>query len=193
MRGKNREKILEAGFTLFYENGFEATGVQEIATASGVPKGSFYNYFPSKTAFAVVVIELYAERQAGYLQMALNEGEGAHLARLKGMLETWMSMFFSPGEGARGCLAGNLIQELANHEDVVQVALHEATNKLESYFAASIRAAQEAGEISKDLDAQDTGAFLYNSWQGAMLRAKCMRSTDPFRQLIDLIFKNILK
>ena len=56
MRGRNRERIVESGFRLFYEKGFEVTGIQEIATASGVPKGSFYNYFKSKTEFVSVVL-----------------------------------------------------------------------------------------------------------------------------------------
>lgn len=191
MRGKNREKILEAGFDLFYERGFGAIGVQEIATASGVPKGSFYNYFPSKTAFAVDIIELYCERQSEYLQKNLIEGEGSQLARLKRMFETWEAQFFE--EGAHGCLAGNISQELANHKEIIRVALYDATTTLQAFYVAAIRTAQGEGEINQDLDAEDTGAFLYNAWQGAMLRAKAMRNTDPFRQFITLIFDKLLR
>lgn len=191
MRGKNREKILEAGFDLFYERGFEATGVQEIAAASSVPKGSFYNYFSSKTDFATSVLQLYCERQSDYLQKNLIDGDGSPLARLKLMFETWSEMFFA--EGARGCLVGNMCQELANNEEDVRAALHDAMAKLEAYYTTAVRAAQDAGEISESLDAEDIGAFLFNGWQGAMLRAKATRDSEPFRLFIDLVFEKMLK
>jgi len=191
MRGKNREKILEAGFDLFYEKGFEATGVQEIATASSVPKGSFYNYFSSKTDFALSVLQLYCERQTDYLQQNLLDGNGSQLARLKLMFETWSKIFFD--EGAQGCLAGNMCQELANQEEAIQSALDKAMAELEAYYTAAVLAAQNAGEISKSLDAANVGAFLFNGWQGAMLRAKATRNSEPFRLFIDLVFEKILR
>ncbi|MEH6402923.1 MAG: TetR family transcriptional regulator C-terminal domain-containing protein [Sneathiella sp.] len=190
MRGKNREKILEAGYNLFYQNGFEMTGVQEIANASSVPKGSFYNYFSSKTNFAVEVIELYTERQSAYLQENLLQGEESPLARLRGLFEDWKDQFFQMG--ATGCLAGNLSQELANHEEPVRIALQAALHKLDSYFVIVIRQAQEAGEISTAIPAEETGAFLYNGWQGAILRSKVTQNTDHMQHFIDLIFSKIL-
>mgnify|MGYP000114216017 CR=1 FL=1 len=191
MRGKNRQKILEAGFDLFYQKGFEVTGVQEIATASGVPKGSFYNYFPSKTDFAVNIVQLYCERQSEYLQKVLVEGEGSPLTRLKETFETWAELFFDAD--SRGCLAGNLIQELANQQESIREALNEATAELESYFVTVVRQAQQTGELSEDLNTEDTGAFLYNGWQGAILRAKATQNSDPFHQFIDLVFEKTLR
>ncbi|MBL4740958.1 MAG: TetR family transcriptional regulator C-terminal domain-containing protein [Sneathiella sp.] len=191
MRGKNREKILEAGYDLFYQNGFEATGVQEIANASSVPKGSFYNYFSSKTNFAVEVIELYADRQTAYLQENLLQGDASPLTRLKDLFEDWEEQFFKVG--AAGCLAGNLSQELANHEEPIRIALHSALCRLEGFFVTIVRQAQQAGEIPIDIGAEETGAFLYNGWQGAILRAKVTQNTDPMRHFINLVFTKVLK
>ena len=111
MRGKNREKILEAGFRLFYERGFEATGIQEITMASGVPKGSFYNYFSSKTDFASGVLQLYGERQSEHLRHNLIEGDGSPLGRLKSLFETWTVQFFE--EEGRGWGARHQFEEKA--------------------------------------------------------------------------------
>ncbi|MEO0949012.1 MAG: TetR/AcrR family transcriptional regulator, partial [Cyanobacteria bacterium J06641_5] len=37
-----RAKLLAAGEAAFFEKGFHHTGIQEILSAAGVPKGSFY-------------------------------------------------------------------------------------------------------------------------------------------------------
>lgn len=44
----NREKILACAKHLFYQKGYDAVGVQEIAVAAGVTKPTLYYYFKSK-------------------------------------------------------------------------------------------------------------------------------------------------
>ncbi len=44
----NREKILNCAIHLFYQKGYDAVGVQELATAAGITKPTLYYYFKSK-------------------------------------------------------------------------------------------------------------------------------------------------
>lgn len=44
----NRARILSCAIHLFYQRGYDAVGVQEIATAAGVTKPTLYYYFKSK-------------------------------------------------------------------------------------------------------------------------------------------------
>lgn len=45
-----RNKIFEVSARLFKEKGIENTTVDEIVKEAGIGKGTFFNYFPSKTA-----------------------------------------------------------------------------------------------------------------------------------------------
>src|SRR6476660_10211085 len=54
-----RRRLLAAGLDLVHARGFAASGVKDITDAAGVPKGSFYAYFPSKEALAVAILEHY--------------------------------------------------------------------------------------------------------------------------------------
>ena len=56
---ETRSRLLERGADLICSRGFNAIGLQEITDAAGVPKGSFYNYFDSKEAFAVEILSEY--------------------------------------------------------------------------------------------------------------------------------------
>ena len=51
--------LLEKGIELLWANGYNATSVNDIVMAAGVPKGSFYFYFDSKEDFAVKAIDKY--------------------------------------------------------------------------------------------------------------------------------------
>jgi AcrR family transcriptional regulator len=45
---QTHDRILEAARLAFAENGYDATGVEEICRRAGVSKGAFYHHFPSK-------------------------------------------------------------------------------------------------------------------------------------------------
>ncbi|OMP67886.1 TetR/AcrR family transcriptional regulator [Domibacillus epiphyticus] len=57
---KKKEKlIIEQSMKLFAEKGFNATSIQEIATACGISKGAFYLHFKSKEALLLAILNHY--------------------------------------------------------------------------------------------------------------------------------------
>lgn len=48
MGPEKENEILQKGLDLILPKGYCGTGIQEIADAAEIPKGSFYNYFESK-------------------------------------------------------------------------------------------------------------------------------------------------
>lgn len=61
--------VIQTAHKLFIEKGYHATSIQDILNESGVSKGSFYNYFPSKAelfkaVFTSIEQELQEKRDA---------------------------------------------------------------------------------------------------------------------------------
>jgi AcrR family transcriptional regulator len=54
---RTRGALLTAARELFAENGFAATGREEIAERAGVTRGALYHHFASKTELAAAVVE----------------------------------------------------------------------------------------------------------------------------------------
>jgi AcrR family transcriptional regulator len=52
-----KEKILKAAVKLFAKQGYHQTSTSDIANAAGVSKGLMYNYFESKDALLVAIME----------------------------------------------------------------------------------------------------------------------------------------
>ena len=46
---KRKQHVIEKAHQLFVEKGYKATSIQDILDHSGISKGTFYNYFPSKS------------------------------------------------------------------------------------------------------------------------------------------------
>ena len=72
----NRMNILQKALMLFYEKGYDAIGVQEIADAAGVTKPTLYHYFGSKYGLLEAVAQRdYAQLKAGVAERVKYEGD----------------------------------------------------------------------------------------------------------------------
>ena len=102
-----RELLMRAGLEVLTEKGFSATGIEEILSRVGVPKGSFYHYFDSKEAFGLELISRYGEFFAAKLDRHLTNRSLTPLARLYAFIDDAKSSMARFGY-RRGCLIGNL-------------------------------------------------------------------------------------
>lgn len=74
---ETRERILDAAEQLVLEQGLAGTSVDEILTASGTSKGSFFHHFPSKNDLARALVERYAARDVAFLDEIAAQAEAA--------------------------------------------------------------------------------------------------------------------
>jgi AcrR family transcriptional regulator len=63
---ERRKELLDCALRLFFERGYEATSIHDIASSVGISKGAFYHHFASKEA----MLEALAERFADELMVA---------------------------------------------------------------------------------------------------------------------------
>jgi AcrR family transcriptional regulator len=73
------EAVLVASARAFEEKGFHAASVNEIAERAGVSVGSLYQYYPSKEALLVALIERHTEQSLAELEATLCRTQSASL------------------------------------------------------------------------------------------------------------------
>jgi TetR/AcrR family transcriptional repressor of nem operon len=189
-KGELREKLLAVGLETVHARGFNATGVQDIVDVAGVPKGSFYNYFASKEALGVEVLDLYFRGFAPRLKL-LADPSKTPVQRLRAYFES-LGKTLAGWNYEKGCLIGNLSGELSDQSDLVRKRLAEVYAAWGHAVEACIREGQERGEISKDLKASVVAAFLLNAWEGVALRVKVDKDKTAINQFMAVVFKTIL-
>ena len=175
---QTRELLLRAGLEVLTEKGFSATGIDEILKRVGVPKGSFYHYFDSKEAFGTELIERYASYFAFKLESHFADVSTAPMARLKAFVADARGGM-ARHEFRRGCLIGNLGQEMGALPGSFRTRLTAVFRDWQQRLAACLRDAQRVGEISSAVDCDLAAAYFWIGWEGAVLRAKLERSAEP--------------
>ena len=184
-----RDDILAAGLEALHRKGFNATSVQDITEAAGVPKGSFYNHFSSKELLGAAVVELYALKAANRRAM-LADMSVKPLARIRRYFETMAAAPKYPG--APGCLLGNFGAELSNQSPAIRERVSVAYEDWTLALAQVIEEAQNAGELRDRIGAKATAAALIDAWEGAVLRAKVGQSRAPLEAFLEVTLPRIL-
>jgi TetR/AcrR family transcriptional regulator, transcriptional repressor for nem operon len=174
-----RNRLLAQGLDLVHARGFSASGVKDITDAAGVPKGSFYAYFPSKEGFAAAILDHYWSDIEKRLLPILDE-DGPAQERITRFFHA-LADEHEAGDFLLGCLIGNLSLELGGSSEPVRAELVRILDGWNEAITACVRSGQtKGGEVRTDLDAGELAALLIESWEGAALRGKVTRSRTPY-------------
>lgn len=185
--GATREALIRAGVVAFSEKGYASIGLEELLGSAGVPKGSFYYYFASKEAFGLAVIEAYTAYFTRKLDAWFGDDRVPPLERIRNFAadaQAGMARY----DYHRGCVIGNLAQDMGAIPGAFRERLTEVFADWESRLARVLSSALARGDIGSDCNCDELAAFFWVGWEGAVLRAKLERSSQP----LDLFARTFL-
>jgi TetR/AcrR family transcriptional regulator, transcriptional repressor for nem operon len=187
-----REKLIQSGILAFHTSGYGGTGIQSIVEMADVPKGSFYNFFPSKEAFAAEVIDAYSNRGQERLRSYLLNQDVAPRARLEAYFDDRIEAFRA-AQYVRGCLMGNFSAEAADQSALIREGLTKHFGAWCDLLEACIAEAQKQAEISNQFAASLLAKFVLNSWEGALLRMRADKSDAPLLDFKEIVFNKLFE
>jgi TetR/AcrR family transcriptional repressor of nem operon len=189
-RPNTREQIIVAAVETLHRKGFNGTSVQDITEAAQVPKGSFYNHFESKELLAVEALERYWQRVLNGLS-GLGDESTPPAVRLKRYFRR-LNEVASQAEYKTGCMIGNMSAEMPDQSRPVRERLAVLLAAWSRAIESCVRQAQADGTLRRDMDARSIAAFLLNSWEGAMMRAKVDKDADALTAFETVAFGALL-
>lgn len=174
-----REQFIETTCDLLEEQGYHATGLNQIVAESGSPKGSLYYYFPEgKEELAAEAIARTGEMVAARIRE--NLGDAADPAdavrhfvrRIAGHVEA--SDYHSGGP------LMTVAMETATSSERLNLACREAYGRLQEAFAEALRAGGFAPERAAEL-----ATFITASIEGGIILSRTEHSGAPLRRVAD--------
>lgn len=176
---KHREALLAASVRLFRQKGYAATGLAEILSESGAPKGSLYHYFPGgKAEIGAEAVALAGKTVAHTLEDLAAEtgGPGELMARYLDLLAGWMAA----SDFRDGCpITTTLLETVPEHEAIRQAgaAAFDAWARVltESAVAAGIPLAR----------AESLARFAISALEGALIQCRVTGDAAPLRLVAD--------
>ncbi|XOB97787.1 TetR/AcrR family transcriptional regulator [Deinococcota bacterium DY0809b] len=162
---RRRERILRTAVELFKERGFQQTTAVDIAKASHVSRGTFFNYYPYKEA---VLLDYGAE----LLTLAWSEAKAALENGVPPVevLEAFWNRLAELSEQELGReLLSHLAYELVNPDPERAHAAYEAL-PLAQFVAEILRPLARAGRLRTDLSLDRMANSIADAFLLAVLR-----------------------
>ena len=157
-----KERIIETASDLFYNNGYNQTGINQIIAEAGVAKASMYQHFRSKEDIAVAYLVKRHGMWMGKLTDSIskqNTAKGQVIGCFDYLMD-WLSEV-----DYRGCGWQNIIPDLpAGQHKIMDQAVYHKNQLRESIQALLIEDSQynldEANELGDQILVLMEGAII---------------------------------
>ena len=141
---ETKKKIITVAMTLFKEQGFNVTTMEQIAQEVDIAKGTLYNYFPVKEAIL-----------SEYIQRAFKEKNSARIMRLRKMPDTRSRMILILSELIEGVQGQKeIFEKYLVYQLQKIVSLHKdehVKSGIRLLATEIIELGQKSGEVRNDI------------------------------------------
>jgi TetR/AcrR family transcriptional repressor of nem operon len=170
---------LEAAVECFWERGYEATSVRDLAGKMGISGQSLYNAYGDKRALFAQALEHYLDHSARALIKELESSLPPKQA-VRRFVEEIVARSVSDPE-RRGCFLINSALEVAPHDSELGALIADRLAEIEAFFYRSIKAAKAKGTVPRDRSAKDLARLLL----GVVLGIRVLARSKPERALLE--------
>ncbi|MDJ0797942.1 MAG: TetR/AcrR family transcriptional regulator [Calothrix sp. MO_167.B12] len=165
----DREQALEKAMELFWCQGYNATGLNDLLKHMGIQRQSLYNAFGSKHELFIEAIRHYGKTRVRQVEECL-DAPGSPLENIRNLLTNIATQAINPNY--RGCLVANSIMELAPHDPAVEEVTGMLARRVEQALERALERAVVTGELTEKTNTREVARFLYNTILGLNVRGK---------------------
>lgn len=187
-----KREIIEKSIGVIFEKGYNGAGVKDLADAAGIPKGSIYNYFENKEDYLREALIYYYESGADKQFKILNDKNLEATQRIKDFYE-YLINSLEDDDFKRGCLLGKITQEVSGVNDLIRELTEEIQNKIIKQIADNLEEAKTKGNINFEDSSVELAEFIYDSWQGTLIRLKATRKRSTLNNFYKILDGVLLK
>lgn len=170
---------------MFWKQGYRATSIPDLLNVTGLERGSLYKAFNDKRSLFDRAFNTYLRSGRSAMSQTLSAA-GSPLERIAAWLSQ-VAQGCSGAVGGPGCLAVNVMVELAPFEPAVRVRLQRHWAIVEAALAKTLAEGQRKCEIRSDVSAIELAQMIVRMIAGAAAFSRQGNRTNVFKTALHLI------
>ena len=186
MKTDTRHHIIEIASELFYKNGYNSTGINEIIKESGIAKATLYSHFKSKEDLLLVYLDVKDAELIKHIQVFCNSKPQGN-KRLIAVLEFLVSFFNQ--DNFNGCWCIRSIAEVSKENERVRLKIKSNKEKFRNFLRQLVIENKPTWSAIKQ---EQLGNQLYLLYEGALTESHIHNAEWPIETSI-LMLKDKLK
>jgi TetR/AcrR family transcriptional regulator, transcriptional repressor for nem operon len=169
-----RQSLLRAAFEAIHGSGFRGADVETILQVAGVTKGALYHHFDGKDALGYAVVDeviarIMRERWLVPLRVSADP--------IDELIAIVRSTPHKSEHVRRGCPLNNISQEMSSLDEEFRKRTARIFTDWREGIAGALRRGQSLGTLRRDVDPDETAAFVIATYEGYLSLAK--NSQEP--------------
>jgi TetR/AcrR family transcriptional regulator, transcriptional repressor for nem operon len=153
----DQTEMLETIQSVFWDNGYSATSLDDIMQSTGLGKGSLYGAYGSKPEMYLLAFTDYCGWAVANLEERLRGNDADAIVRLRAYIQ---SAAKGGANARRGCMLSKGTAEVVARCPDVDKIIERTFKAMEREIVQCVRQAQSAGDIAADRDARTIGVTL---------------------------------
>ncbi|MCI4671762.1 MAG: TetR/AcrR family transcriptional regulator [Bacteroidia bacterium] len=186
MKNGTRRHIIEIASELFYKNGYNSTGINEIIKESGIAKATLYNHFKSKEDLLLVYLDVKDNELIKHIKEFCNNKPMGN-NRLIAVLE--FLVFFFKQDNFNGCWCIRSMAEVPKENQRVRLKIKSNKKKFLDFLQQLVIENKPELSLTKQ---EQLGNQLYLLYEGALTESHIHDAVWPIETSI-VILKDKLK
>jgi TetR/AcrR family transcriptional repressor of nem operon len=166
----DEERVLDRAVDCFWQHGYGATTVRDLANAMKIGGASLYNAYGDKRALFERSLERYANRSMRD-RIARMEAEHKPKEAIRAFIAEIVDRSLKDPD-RKGCLLINSALDVAPHDAEIGTVVAGYLDELRAFFRRNIEAAQRAGQVPKSVDAEEVSGHLLGVVAGIRVLAR---------------------
>lgn len=171
-----RQKIIETASFLFYKNGYNSTGINEIISEAGIAKATLYSHFKSKEDICLSFLQFKNET-------FLNEIEAYCKSKPNGQSQL-LSVFdflliLSEDKDFNGCWCLKTISEVPKDNIRIREEIQKQKNSFIQLISELVN--DNTGQLS-NMDKKTLSNGLYLLYESAVAESHLHQSNWPIKE-----------
>ena len=189
-----KQYILETASPIFNKNGYAATSLKDITTATALTKGAIYGNFKNKEELAIAAfkynVKLLMKQISKHLELSDSPIQKLYL------ITDFYRNYYDYSKTLGGCPVLNIGVDSNNQNTLLLQKVKQVIERIQDQVATIIENGIETGEISTNINAMQYAKRLDTMIQGAVFMTYTMDDEfymkDTMNQ-IDQMIHNELK
>lgn len=189
----NEDEALDRAIKVFWERGYAATSMQDLAQATGVLRGSLYNAYGDKQAVFLRAFERYRQSYIEAARTRLMASDPAMALHdffaytIKSMSETVPSTDAMQAAATRGCLTTKIATDETAMNEPMRQALRSLLDGLEELLVARLSAADALLRLT--LPPQDAARLAATLIRGIVVMERIYQAPQALQATADSLVK----
>lgn len=171
-----RNKIIATASNLFYKNGYNSTGINEIIAESGIAKATLYNHFKSKDDLCLAYLN---SRHSAFMSEieAFTKSKAKGLPQLLALFD-YLQLFFK-NEDFNGCWSIKTVAEIPRDNERVR---NELQGHKKEFLELIVSLVAKNLEHNNQEEITTTAKHIYLLYESAVVESHLHQNDWPIRE-----------